>query len=149
MKNEKVVQFYKNCGSGKHQPSRGCCSVISVILSLDNLRFCTFPLSDQTESSSVTEEASDAESSYSSTDLSPGTGDAFKDYVDKMRAFVSEMVTNLSSIMQDLIATSDEGQSKGRLKTLIMNTKKDIANDRSSFVLLAIATIFVVLLKRA
>lgn len=32
---------------------------------------------------------------------------------------MSEMVTNLSSIMQDLVATSDEGQSKGRLKTLI------------------------------
>lgn len=119
MKNEKVVKFYKNCGS------------------------------DQSESSSVTEESSDAESSYSSNDLSPGTGDAFRDYVEKMRAFVSEMVTNLSSIMQDLIATSDEGQSKGRLRTLIMNTKKDFANDRSSFVLLAIATIFVVLLKRA
>ncbi|CAM0871690.1 unnamed protein product [Alopecurus aequalis] len=116
MKNEKVVQFYKNY---------------------------------QSESSCATEEASDAESSYSSTDLSHGTQDAFKEYVDKMRAFVSEMMTNLSSIMQDLIATSDEGQSKGRLRTLIMNTKKDIANDRSSFVLLAIATIFVVLLKRA
>uniref|UniRef100_A0ACD5X5F5 Uncharacterized protein n=1 Tax=Avena sativa TaxID=4498 RepID=A0ACD5X5F5_AVESA len=119
MKNEKLVQFYKNCES------------------------------DQSESSSVTEEASDAESSGSSNDISLGTGDGFKDYVEKMRAFVSEMVTNLSSIMQDLIATSDEGQSKGRLRTLIMNTKKDFANDRSSFVLLAIATIFVVLLKRA
>uniref|UniRef100_A0ACD5TVN7 Uncharacterized protein n=1 Tax=Avena sativa TaxID=4498 RepID=A0ACD5TVN7_AVESA len=119
MKNEKLVQFYKNCES------------------------------DQSESSSVAEEASDAESSGSSNDLSLGTGDGFKEYVDKMRAFVSEMVTNLSSIMQDLIATSDEGQSKGRLRTLIMNTKKDFANDRSSFVLLAMATIFVVLLKRA
>ncbi|KAM0823068.1 hypothetical protein ACQ4PT_071110 [Festuca glaucescens] len=119
MNNEKLVQFYKNCES------------------------------DQSESSCATDEVSDAESSLSSNDLSLGTGDAFKEYVQKMRAFVSEMVTNLSSIMQDLIATSDEGQSKGRLRTLIMNTKKDFANDRSSFVLLAIATIFVVLLKRA
>ncbi|XP_051230870.1 uncharacterized protein [Lolium perenne] len=119
MKNEKLVQFYKNCES------------------------------DQSESSCATDEVSDAESSLSSNDLSLGTGDAFKEYVQKMRAFVSEMVTNLSSIMQDLIATSDEGQSKGRLRTLIMNTKKDFANERSSFVLLAIATIFVVLLKRA
>jgi hypothetical protein len=110
---------------------------------------CTFPLSDQSESSCATDEVSDAESSLSSNDFSLGTADGFKEYVDKMRAFVSEMVTNLSSIMQDLIATSDEGQSKGRLKILIMNTKKDFANDRSSFVLLAIATIFVVLLKRA
>jgi flagellar biosynthesis/type III secretory pathway protein FliH len=113
------------------------------------LGFCTFPLSDQSESSCATDEVSDAESSLSSNEFSLGTADGFKEYVDKMRAFVSEMVTNLSSIMQDLIATSDEGQSKGRLKTLIMNTKKDFANDRSSFVLLAIATIFVVLLKRA
>lgn len=66
-----------------------------------------------------------------------------------MKAFVSEMVTNLSSIMQDLVATSDEGQSKGRLKTLIINTKKDFANGPSSFMLLAIASILVVLLKRA
>lgn len=118
MKNEKVLQFYKTCGT------------------------------DLSESSSVTED-SDAESSQSSSVPSPGSGEAFKDYVEKMKAFVSEMVTNLSSIMQDLVATSDKGQSKGRLKTLIMNTKKDFANGPSTFVLLAIASIFVVLLKRA
>ena len=90
----------------------------------------------------------DAESSQSSNGVvSPG--DAFSDYIQKMKAFVSEMVTNLSSIMQDLVATSDEGQSKGRLKTLIINTKKDFTSGPSNFVLLAIASILVVLLKSA
>lgn len=84
-----------------------------------------------------------------SSELSPSAGEAFKDYVDRMKTLVSEMVTNLSSIMQDLIATSNEGQTKGKLKTLIMNSKNDFANAPSAFVLLAIASIIVVLLKRA
>lgn len=116
---------------------------------MKNKKLVEFYKTNLSESSSVTDEAeqSDAESSQSSNGISPG--DAFSDYIQKMKAFVSEMVTNLSSIMQDLVATSDEGQSKGRLKTLIINTKKDFANGPSSFVLLAIASILVVLLKRA
>ncbi|KAF0914230.1 hypothetical protein E2562_027802 [Oryza meyeriana var. granulata] len=81
--------------------------------------------------------------------VSASAGEAFIDYVEKMKALVSEMVTNLSSIMQDLVATSSEGQSKGKLKTMIMDSKKDFANAPSAFVVLAIASIMVVLLKRA
>ncbi|KAI4993113.1 hypothetical protein ZWY2020_007426 [Hordeum vulgare] len=116
---------------------------------MKNKKLVEFYKTNLSESSSVTDEAeqSDAESSQSSNAVLPG--DAFSDYIQKMKAFVSEMVTNLSSIMQDLVATSDEGQSKGRLKTLIVNTKKDFVNGPSSFVLLAIASILVVLLKRA
>ncbi|VAH87857.1 unnamed protein product [Triticum turgidum subsp. durum] len=117
---------------------------------MKNKKLVEFYKTNLSESSSVTDEAeqSDAESSQSSNGVvSPA--DAFSDYIQMMKAFVSEMVTNLSSIMQDLVATSDEGQSKGRLKTLIINSKKDFTNGPSSFVLLAIASILVVLLKRA
>ncbi|KAM3230355.1 hypothetical protein ACQJBY_060880 [Aegilops geniculata] len=117
---------------------------------MKNKKLVEFYKTNLSESSSVTDEAelSDAESSQSSNGVvSPG--DAFSDYIQMMKAFVSEMVTNLSSIMQDLVATADEGQSKGMLKTLIINTKKDFTNGPSSFVLLAIASILVVLLKRA
>ncbi|XP_037419878.1 uncharacterized protein LOC119284817 [Triticum dicoccoides] len=117
---------------------------------MKNKKLVEFYKTNLSESSSVTDEAeqSDAESSQSSNGVvSPA--DAFSDYIQMMKAFVSEIVTNLSSIMQDLVATSDEGQSKGRLKTLIINSKKDFTNGPSSFVLLAIASILVVLLKRA
>lgn len=76
-------------------------------------------------------------------------GESLKDYLDKMKALVSEMMTNLSNMMQDLVATSDEGRCKGKLKTLIISSSKDFPNAPSAFVLLAIASIMVVLLKRA
>lgn len=84
-----------------------------------------------------------------STSESASAGEAFMEYVEKMKALVSEMVTNLSSIMQDLVATSNEGQSKGKLRTVIKDSTNDFANAPSAFVLLAIASIMVVLLKRA
>uniref|UniRef100_A0A0D9VQU5 Uncharacterized protein n=1 Tax=Leersia perrieri TaxID=77586 RepID=A0A0D9VQU5_9ORYZ len=91
---------------------------------------------------------SDVQSSCESATELASAG-AFMDCVEKMKALVSEMVTNLSSIMQDLVATSNEGQSKGKLKTMMMDSKRDFANAPSAFVLLAIASIMVVLLKRA
>ncbi|KAF2937826.1 hypothetical protein DAI22_03g077500 [Oryza sativa Japonica Group] len=93
-------------------------------------------------------EGSESDSVQNSSELG-SAGEAFMCYVEKMKALVSEMMTNLSSIMQDLVATSDEGQSKGKLKTMILDSKKDFANAPSAFVLLAIASIMVVLLKRA
>lgn len=76
-------------------------------------------------------------------------GESLKDYLEKMKALVSEMMTNLSNMMQDLVAASDEGRCKGKLKTLIISSNKDFPNVPSAFVLLAIASIMVVLLKRA
>ncbi|XP_006649578.1 uncharacterized protein LOC102707381 [Oryza brachyantha] len=92
------------------------------------------------------------ESGYAQNGSEPATasaGEAFMDYVEKMKALVSEMVTNLSSIMQDLVATSNEGQSKGKVKIMTMYSQKDFATAPSAFVVLAIASIMVVLLKRA
>jgi hypothetical protein len=66
-----------------------------------------------------------------------------------MKTLVSEMMSNLSNMMQDLVATSNEGRCKGKLKTMVLNASNDFANNaQSTFVLLAIASIVVVLLKR-
>jgi hypothetical protein len=93
-------------------------------------------------------EDGEAASLQSNTYLSASAGESVKDYLEKMKALVSEMMANLSNMMQDLVATSDEGRSKGTIKTLIMSSSKDFPNAPSAFVLLAIASIMVVLLKR-
>ncbi|XP_012704616.1 uncharacterized protein LOC101758268 [Setaria italica] len=125
MKNEKVLKFYKTYESKLSQCSSAASSVSG-------------------------DEAEDGDAaSVQSTDLRPSTGESVKDYLEKIRALVFEMVTNLSNMMQDLVATSDEGRCKGKIKTLIMSTSKDFPSAPSVFVLLAIASIMVVLLKRA
>jgi hypothetical protein len=86
--------------------------------------------------------------SKSNTYLPQSAGESVKDYLEKMKALVSEMMANLSNIMQDLVATSDEGRSKGEIKTLTTSSCKDFSNAPSAFVLLAVASIMVVLLKR-
>lgn len=93
-------------------------------------------------------EDGEAVGQQSSTYLSQSAGESLKDYLEKMKALVSEMMTNLSNMMQDLVATSDEGCCKGKVKTMIMSSSKDFPNAPSAFVLLAIASIIVVLLKR-
>uniref|UniRef100_A0A0A9DUD9 Uncharacterized protein n=1 Tax=Arundo donax TaxID=35708 RepID=A0A0A9DUD9_ARUDO len=98
--------------------------------------------------SSVTEyEVEDSEAG--SIEFSPSAGESLRDYLEKMKALVSEMMTKLSTMMQDLVATSDQGHCKGKLKTMIMSSSKDFANAPSAFVFLAIVSIMVVLLKRA
>jgi hypothetical protein len=93
-------------------------------------------------------EDNDAASSQNSND-SPIAGESLKDYVERMKTLVSEMVSNLSNMMQDLVATSNEGRCKGKLKTMVLNASNDFANNApSTFVLLAIASIVVVLLQR-
>ncbi|RCV46058.1 hypothetical protein SETIT_9G502000v2 [Setaria italica] len=125
MKNEKVLKFYKTYESKLSQCSSAASSVSG-------------------------DEAEDGDAaSVQSTDLRPSTGESVKDYLEKIRALVFEMVTNLSNMMQDLVATSDEGRCKGKIKTLIMSSSKDFPSAPSAFVLLAIASIMVVLLKRA
>ncbi|TKV97618.1 hypothetical protein SEVIR_9G506300v4 [Setaria viridis] len=125
MKNEKVLKFYKTYESKLSQCSSAASSVSG-------------------------DEAEDGDAaSVQSTDLRPSTGESVKDYLEKMRALVFEMVTNLSNMMQDLVATPDEGRCKGKIKTLIMSSSKDFPSAPSAFVLLAIASIMVVLLKRA
>nr|CAB3496766.1 unnamed protein product [Digitaria exilis] len=100
-------------------------------------------------------ECSNSASSVSGDEVEDGSSylrssaGELKDYLEKMKALVSEMMTNLSNMMQDLVATSDEGRCKGKLKTLIISSSKDFPNAPSAFVLLAIASIMVVLLKRA
>ncbi|XP_062213530.1 uncharacterized protein LOC133914442 [Phragmites australis] len=122
MKNEEVMKFYKT-----YETKFSDCSSVTT---------------------SVTEnEVEDGEAA--SSEFSPSAGESLKDYVEKMKALLSEIVTNLSSMMQDLVATSNEGRCKGKLKTMIMSSSKDFANAPSAFVLLAIASIVVVLLKRA
>jgi hypothetical protein len=94
-------------------------------------------------------EDNDAASSQNSNDSSPIAGESLKDYVERMKTLVSEMVSNLSNMMQDLVATSIEGRCKGKLKTMVLNASNDFANNApSTFVLLAIASIVVVLLQR-
>ncbi|CAL4955164.1 unnamed protein product [Urochloa decumbens] len=126
MKNEKVMKFYKTYESKLSE-----CSSAASSVSGDEV------------------EDGDAASVQNSTDFRPSTGESLKDYLEKMKALVSEMMSNLSNMMQDLIATSDEGRCKGKLKTLIMSSSKDFPAAPSAFVLLAIASIMVVLLKRA
>ncbi|CAN6290319.1 unnamed protein product [Urochloa humidicola] len=126
MKNEKVMKFYKTYESKLSE-----CSSAASSVSGDEV------------------EDGDAASVQNSTDFSPSTGESLKDYLEKMKALVSEMMSNLSNMMQDLVATSDEGRCKGKLKTLIMSSSKDFPAAPSAFVLLAIASIMVVLLKRA
>lgn len=94
-------------------------------------------------------EDGDAASSQNSNDFSPVSGESLKDYLESMKALVSEMVANLSNMMQDLVATSNEGRCKGKLKTMVLSASNDVANAPSTFVLLAVASIMVVLLKRA
>ncbi|KAJ1298340.1 hypothetical protein BS78_01G445100 [Paspalum vaginatum] len=119
MNNEKVMKFYK-----KYESRLSECS------------------SDEAEDG-------DTASMQNSTDLSQSAGESIKDYLEKMKTLVSEMMTNLSSMMQDLVATSDEGRCKGKIRTLILSPSKDFPSAPSAFVLLAIASIMVVLLKRA
>ncbi|CAL4929651.1 unnamed protein product [Urochloa decumbens] len=126
MKNEKVMKFYKTYESKLSE-----CSSAASSVSGDEV------------------EDGDVASVQSSTDFRPTTGESLKDYLEKMKALVSEMMSNLSNMMQDLVATSDEGRCKGKLKTLIMSSSKDFPAAPSAFVLLAIASIMVVLLKRA
>jgi hypothetical protein len=112
--------------------------------------FTEFSQCSSASSSVSGDEVEDGDAaSVQSTDLRPSTGESVKDYFEKMRALVSEMMTNLSNMMQDLVATSDEGRCKGKIKTLIMSSSKDFPSAPSAFVLLAIASIMVVLLKRA
>ncbi|CAN6321048.1 unnamed protein product [Urochloa humidicola] len=126
MRNEKVMKFYKTYESKLSE-----CSSAASSVSGDEV------------------EDGDAASVQSSTDFRPRAGESLKDYLEKMKALVSEMMSNLSNMMQDLVATSDEGRCKGKLKTLIMSSSKDFPAAPSAFVLLAIASIVVVLLKRA
>ncbi|CAL4962078.1 unnamed protein product [Urochloa decumbens] len=126
MKNEKVMKFYKTYESKLSECSSSASSVSG----------------DEVEDG-------DADSVQNSTDFRPTTGESLKDYLEKMKALVSEMMSNLSNMMQDLITTSDEGRCKGKLKTLIMSSSKDFPAAPSAFVLLAIASIMVALLKRA
>ncbi|CAD6210062.1 unnamed protein product [Miscanthus lutarioriparius] len=121
MKNEKVIKFYKTYES--------------------KLSECSSVSGDEVEDG-------EAASLQSNTYLSQSAGESVKDYLEKMKALVSEMMANLSNMMQDLVAISDEGRSKGTIKTLIMSSSKDFPNAPSAFVLLAIASIMVVLLKR-
>ncbi|RLN40376.1 uncharacterized protein C2845_PM01G06510 [Panicum miliaceum] len=126
MRNEKVMKFYKTYESKLSE-----CSSAASSISGDEV------------------EAGDAASVQNSNDLHPSSGESLKDYLEKMRALVSEMMSNLSNMMQDLVATSDEGRCKGKIKTLILSSTKDFPSAPSAFVLLAIASIMVVLLKRA
>ena len=91
----------------------------------------------------------DAASVQNSNNLYPSAGESLKDYLEKMKALVSEMMSNLSNMMQDLVSTSDEGRCKGKIKTLILSSSKDFPSAPSAFVILAIASIIVVMLKRA
>ncbi|KAF8718028.1 hypothetical protein HU200_025496 [Digitaria exilis] len=125
MKNEKVMKFYKTYETKLSECSSSASSVSG----------------DEVEDGIA---ASMQNSSY----LRSSAGE-LKDYLEKMKALVSEMMSNLSNMMQDLVATSDEGRCKGKLKTLIISSSKDFPNAPSAFVLLAIASIMVVLLKRA
>jgi len=94
-------------------------------------------------------EDGDAASVQNSNNLHPSAGESLKDYLEKMKALVSEMMSNLSNMVQDLVATSDEGRCKGKIKTLILSSSKDFPSAPSAFVILAIASIIVVMLKRA
>uniref|UniRef100_K4AD40 Uncharacterized protein n=1 Tax=Setaria italica TaxID=4555 RepID=K4AD40_SETIT len=117
---------------------------------MKNEKVLKFYKTYESTSSVSGDEAEDGDAaSVQSTDLRPSTGESVKDYLEKIRALVFEMVTNLSNMMQDLVATSDEGRCKGKIKTLIMSSSKDFPSAPSAFVLLAIASIMVVLLKRA
>ncbi|TVU48045.1 hypothetical protein EJB05_07667 [Eragrostis curvula] len=122
MKNEKVMKFYKRL-----ETKLSDCSSVA---------------------SSVSECQGEDDDAASSQNISAISGESLKDYVEKMRALVSEMVANLSNMMQDLVATSNEGRCKGKLKTMVLSASNDFANAPSAFVLLAIASIMVVLLKR-
>ncbi|GJN08757.1 hypothetical protein PR202_ga26711 [Eleusine coracana subsp. coracana] len=127
MKNEKVMKFYKRLETKLSDSSSVASSVTEDEMEVDD----------------------DAASSQNSNDLSPMSGESIKDYVERMKALVSEMVSNLSNMMQDLVATSNEGRCKGKLKTMVVSASNDFANNvPSTFVLLAIASIMVVLLKR-
>ncbi|WVZ55881.1 hypothetical protein U9M48_006484 [Paspalum notatum var. saurae] len=126
MNNEKVMKFYK-----KYKSRLSECSSVASSVSGDEA------------------EDGEAASTKNNTDLSQSAGESIKDYLEKMKTLVSEMMTNLSSMMQDLVATSDEGRCKGKIRTLIMSPSKDFPSAPSGFVLLAIASIMVVLLKRA
>ena len=94
-------------------------------------------------------EDGDAASVQNSNNLHPSAGESLKDYLEKMKALVSEMMSNLSNMVQDLVATSDEGRCQGKIKTLILSSSKDFPSAPSAFVILAIASIIVVMLKRA
>ncbi|RLN15720.1 uncharacterized protein C2845_PM02G34240 [Panicum miliaceum] len=126
MKNEKVMKFYKTYESKLSE-----CSSAASSVSGDEVM------------------DGDAASVQNSNGLHPSAGESLKDYLEKMKALVSEMMSNLSNMMQDLVATSDEGRCKGKIKTLILSSSKDFPSAPSAFVLLAIASIMVVLLKRA
>ncbi|PUZ42329.1 hypothetical protein GQ55_9G574600 [Panicum hallii var. hallii] len=126
MKNEKVMKFYKTYESKLSE-----CSSAASSVSGDEVV------------------DGDAASVQNSNGLHPSAGESLKDYLEKMKALVSEMMSNLSNMMQDLVATSDEGRCKGKIKTLILSSSKDFPSAPSAFVLLAIASIMVVLLKRA
>ncbi|KAL6867314.1 hypothetical protein ACP4OV_015338 [Aristida adscensionis] len=123
MRNEKVMKFYKT-----YETKLSDCSSVT--------------------SSVAEDEVEDGETANTGV-FAPSAGESLKDYVEKMKALVSEMVANLSNMMQDLVATSNEGRCKGKLKTMIVSSSNDFANAPSTFVLLAIASIMVVLLKRA
>ncbi|KAG2554014.1 uncharacterized protein LOC120646963 [Panicum virgatum] len=126
MKNEKVLNFYKTYESKLSE-----CSSAASSVSGDEV------------------EDGDAASVQNSNNLHPSAGESLKDYLEKMKALVSEMMSNLSNMVQDLVATSDEGRCKGKIKTLILSSSKDFPSAPSAFVILAIASIIVVMLKRA
>jgi len=126
MKNDKVMKFYKTYESKLSE-----CSSAASSVSGDEV------------------EDGDAASVQNSNDLHPSAGESLKDYLEKMKALVSEMMSNLSNMMQDLVSTSDEGRCKGKIKTLILSSSKDFPSAPSAFVILAIASIIVVMLKRA
>lgn len=91
MKNEKVIKFYKT-----YESKLSKCSSVASSVSGHEV--------EDGEAASL--------QSKSNTYLPQSAGESVKDYLEKMKALVSEMMANLSNIMQDLVATSAEGRSK-------------------------------------
>lgn len=120
MQNEKVIEFYRN-----HQSN-------AVLIE------------------SVSESALSEGSAENSDDPSADTfgSSGFKNFVDNIQKKVMEMVSNLSSFLQDFFGTSGEAHStNSKSDSSTSNSYVDVALG-TSFIGLAIAVIMVVLVKR-
>ncbi|CAL9754090.1 unnamed protein product [Musa acuminata subsp. burmannicoides] len=120
MRNEKVMEFFRT-----HQ---------SIVLHPESNAATEVPLADGNPRSSTAEAT---------------TNSAFAHFVRNIKVILAEMVSNISSFLQELLGTSPGASSSPSTKTS-HNTDDLSANFDmgASFVALAVATILVVLLKR-
>ncbi|CAL9096160.1 unnamed protein product [Musa textilis] len=120
MRNEKVMEFFRT-----HQ---------SIVLHPESNAVTEAPLADGNPQSSTAEAT---------------TNSAFVHFVRNIKVTLAEMVSNISSFLQELLGTSPGASSSPGTKT--GHDTDDLSANfdvGASFVALAVATILVVLLKR-